>query len=346
MITHMKTLRICVVGGIFDKAEDYRRYHAISPETTLAAGLRARGLDVVTEGHSGYRRLSGFDIVHVHHLGPAAVAAATWRRSARFVFTSHNPFLMNGISIGWKRTIAARWVLMRADAVVALSEAEERSLAKRFGVPERRIRIIPNGVDTRVFRPAEAVRHDVQNLLLCVGQMRQFKGTDHILEAIPLIRASHPTVKLMLVYQTDVELPRYRNMVERLGIADAVVFAGPRTAAQLADLYSKVSVLVSPSLAECLSTVVLEAMCCGCAVVATNVGGIREQLPPGKGLIVPAGDTVKLGAAICRFLSDPALRERSGNEAKDYALSTYTISSMIDRHIALYERLAANGAVH
>jgi len=153
-------------------------------------------------------------------------------------------------------------------------------------------------------------------------------------------------VKLMLVYQTDVELPRYRNMVERLGIADAVVFAGPRTAAQLADLYSKVSVLVSPSLAECLSTVVLEAMCCGCAVVATNVGGIREQLPPGKGLIVPAGDTVKLGAAICRFLSDPALRERSGNEAKDYALSTYTISSMIDRHIALYERLAANGAVH
>jgi glycosyltransferase involved in cell wall biosynthesis len=87
-------------------------------------------------------------------------------------------------------------------------------------------------------------------------------------------------------------------------------------------------------------------MCCGCAVVATNVGGIREQLPPGKGLIVPAGDTVKLAAAICRFLSDPALRERSGNEAKDYALSTYTISSMIDRHIALYERLAANGAVH
>jgi glycosyltransferase involved in cell wall biosynthesis len=129
-------------------------------------------------------------------------------------------------------------------------------------------------------------------------------------------------------------------MAERLGLEDAVVFAGPRNPDQLADLYSRASVVVSPSLGECLSTVVLEAMCCGCAVVATDVGGIREQLPPGRGLIVPPGDPEKLAAAICRFLSDPVLREQSGNAAKKHALSTYTIPSMIDRHIALYETLA------
>ena len=62
--------------------------------------------------------------------------------------------------------------------------------------------------------------------------------------------------------------------------------------------------MVSPSLGECFSTVVLEAMCCGAAVVATDVGGIREQLDEDTGVIVPTYDTPALSNAICTLLAD------------------------------------------
>ena len=86
----------------------------------------------------------------------------------------------------------------------------------------------------------------------------------------------------------------------------------PKPAAGLAQLYSTAAVVVSPSLGECLSTVVLEAMCCGAAVVATDVGGIREQLDEETGVIVPPRDCAALAHAICTLLADPRRRRRLG----------------------------------
>ena len=116
-------------------------------------------------------------------------------------------------------------------------------------------------------------------------------------------------------------------------------FAGSRTAAALAELYATAAVVVSPSLGECLSTVVLEAMCCGAAVVATDVGGIREQLDEETGIVVPPRDSVALARAICGLLADPGWRERLGRAARKKARAGFGIRQMIDRHIHLYEEL-------
>src|SRR5438874_2495738 len=84
-------MKICLVGGIYDKPSHYRENVAWTPETTLEASLSARGHDVVTMGHRDIARRSPqyFDVIHVHHLGRGAIAAASDSSQIPFVFTSH-----------------------------------------------------------------------------------------------------------------------------------------------------------------------------------------------------------------------------------------------------------------
>lgn len=332
-------MHICIVGGIFDKPAHYRSKHSISPETVLAAGLRERGWEVTTGGHSRPLPPGDFDVVHVHHFGRAALRVALNRKRAPFVFTTHDPFLMNGLPVGWKRRLTDGLVLRRADRVVALSNAERSFLLRQYGLPPRSVAVIPNGIDTRVFaRAAEAPEGGEQRLLFA-GQLQEFKGLDYLIDALPAVRAAYPWVKLQVVYQTDALLQHYRAQTARLGLDDKIEFAGPKTARELAKLYSAAAVVVSPSLGECLSTVVLEAMCCGAAVVATDVGSIREQLDESTGVIVPPRDSSALAEAICGLLAEADLRWTMGRAARRKARAEFTIGKMIDRHVRLYEEL-------
>jgi starch synthase len=336
-------MRICIVGGIFDKPAEYRDRHSISPETVLAAGLRQRGWHVTLSGHSDPLPKGDFDLVHVHHFGRAALRLAAATGRPPFILTTHDPFAMNGLPVGWRRRLTDGFVLRKADAVVALSNTERNFLTRRRGLAPRRVAVIPNGISTDVFDrvpdPA-APTHD----LLFVGQLQQFKGLDYLLQALPAIRAAFSNVRLRIVYQTGALLGRYQELAARLRLSGCLEFAGPKTAAGLAQLYSTAAVVVSPSLGECLSTVVLEAMCCGAAVVATDVGGIREQLDDDSGLIVPPRDSTALARAICGLLADTGWRRRLGQAARRKAHAQFNVCQMIDRHIRLYEELLETDA--
>jgi glycosyltransferase involved in cell wall biosynthesis len=336
-------MRVCIVGGIFDKPPEYRNRHSISPETVLADGLRQRGWQVTLSGHAAPLPPRDFDLVHVHHFGRAAFRLAATTRRPPFVLTTHDPFAMNGLPVGWKRRLTDRFVLRRADAIVALSNAERNFLARRRGLAPERIAVIPNGIPSGVFdrvsEPAEP-----SSDLLFVGQLQQFKGLDYLLHALPTVRACHPRVRLRIVYQTAALLDQYRRHAERLGLNECLEFDGAKNAANLARLYSAAAVVVSPSLGECLSTVVLEAMCCGAAVVATDVGGIREQLDEETGIIVPPRDSDALARAICTLLAEPARRQRLGQAAWHKAHAQFTVRQMIDRHVRLYEELLETDA--
>jgi glycosyltransferase involved in cell wall biosynthesis len=336
-------MRICIVGGIFDKPADYRAQHSISPETVLADGLRQRGWQVTLAGHSTPLPPGDFDLIHVHHFGRAALRLAAAHGRPPFVLTTHDPFAMNGLPVGWKRRLTDRFVLRKADAVVALSNAEGDFLARRRGLPRQGIAVIPNGISAAVFdrvsEPAEPA-----NDLLFVGQLKEFKGLDYLLDALPAVRAAYPRVKLRIVYQTGPLLERYQKHARRLGLNGSLEFAGPKTAGGLARLYSAAAMVVSPSLGECLSTVVLEAMCCGAAVVATDVGGIREQLDEDTGIIVPPRNSAALACAISALLADAGRRRRLGQAAWRKVHAQFSVRQMIDRHVRLYEELLETDA--
>jgi glycosyltransferase involved in cell wall biosynthesis len=336
-------MRICIVGGIFDKPADYRDRHSISPETLLVDGLRQRGWHVTPSGLSSPLPPGDFDIVHVHHFGRAALRLAAAVGRPPFVLTTHDPFAMNGLPVGWKRWLTDRFVLRHADAIVALSNAERQFLACDRDLPPERIAVIPNGVPTALFdRVSEPV--EPTSDLLFVGQLQEFKGLDYLLQALPAVRASHPRIKLRVVYQTDALLGRYKRDAARLGLDTCLEFEGAKPPAGLAQLYSTAAVVVSPSLGECLSTVVLEAMCCGAAVVATDVGGIREQLDEDTGVIVPPRDSTALARAISTLLDHADRRRQLGEAARRKARAQFGVRQMIDRHVRLYEEVLETDA--
>ena len=331
-------MHICIVGGIFDKPAAYRARHSISPETVLAEGLRQRGWQVTLSGHSASTSPGNFDLVHVHHFGWAALRLAAARARPPFVLTTHDPFAMNGLPVGWRRSLTDGFILKRADAIVALSNAERDFLARRRRLPPERIAVIPNGVSSAVFGRYADSSPQTKNLLF-VGQLHEFKGLDYLLSALPAVRSCHPGVKLRVVYQTGALLDRYRKQAAQLGLNGCLEFAGSETAAGLAQLYSTAAIVVSPSLGECLSTVVLEAMCCGAAVVATDVGGIREQLDENTGVIVPPRDSGALADVICTLLADAGRRRRLGLAAREKAHAQFSVRQMIERHVRLYEEV-------
>jgi len=331
-------MRICIVGGIFDKPAEYRGQHSISPETVLADGLRQRGWQVTLSGHSAPLPPGDFDLVHVHHFGRASLRLAAAAGRPPFVFTTHDPFAMNGLPVGWRRRLTDGFVLRKADAVVALSHAERDFLVRRRGLRPERIAVIPNGISTASFSRVPEQAEPADDLLF-VGQLQESKGLDYLLNALPDVRAAYPRVKLRAVYQTGALLDRYRTHAARLGLNGSMEFAGSKTAAGLAELYSTAAIVVSPSLGECLSTVVLEAMCCGAAVIATDVAGIREQLDEETGVIVPPRDSAALARAICDLLADADRRRRLGHAARRKAHAQFSVRKMIDRHVRLYEEL-------
>jgi glycosyltransferase involved in cell wall biosynthesis len=331
-------VRVCVVGGIFDRSPAYREQHPLTPETQLVAGLQRAGVEVTALGHFSFGSPAGYDIVHVHHLSWGALRMAAARGDTRFVLTPHDGFLFADHPMRLRKRLSTRPLLRAADTVVALSDRERLALLKRYGLRPGNVRVIPNGVDNSIFHAPEHPP-SAEDFILYAGQLERFKGLDYLFEALPAIRKRFSSTKLVLAYHTAAELPHYRSLAARLGIEDAVVFAGPKTPAQLAELYARAAVFVQPSLVEALSGVVLEAMACGAAIVATDVGGIRTQLDENTGIVVRPRDPAALGQAVCRLLADSGLRARMGSAAAAKARRQFGIKTMVDSHLRLYDGL-------
>jgi glycosyltransferase involved in cell wall biosynthesis len=323
-------VRILLVGGIFGKPADYRRTVTSTPETVLAEGLRGLGHHVDEQGHARRLHLSGYDVVHVHHLAAGAVAAASARPVERIAFTAH--WLRHADR---RRRLAMRYVIGRALAVVALSDTEagwQRSEYREVGARQY---VIPNGIDPNIFRfiPAQPPDAGEPWRLLFVGQLARVKGVEFLLHALALLNQDFE-VELNLVYQVDTEETDLRRAAQELEL-QRVRFLGARSPAELADLYAETHVFVLPSTGEALPSVISEAIFVGRPVVATDVGAVSEQVG-NFGAVVPPRDPAALARAIADVLNDYDRYTAMGRENHDRVVSRYSIEAMVAAHEDMY----------
>jgi glycosyltransferase involved in cell wall biosynthesis len=205
--------------------------------------------------------------------------------------------------------LAARLVLRRCAAVVCVSGASA-ALMRRLGVPPARLRVIHNGVDPAFLRPvapAEALRRRGPHVGL-FGVLEPRKGQDHFIAAAARLARSHPEAQFWIVGgQSFAEhagyAARLRAMAAAAGLADRVHFTGHRS--DVAAWMAGMDVVVLASVAaESLPTVLIEAAALGRALVATDVGSVREIVTDGvTGCVVPPADAPALATAIARMLS-------------------------------------------
>jgi teichuronic acid biosynthesis glycosyltransferase TuaC len=330
-------MRIALIGGIYGKNEAFRSTLRSTPETSLEHGFKARGHEAVTFSH--YTRFDArrFDVIHVHHLSYGATRVAADNSDAAFVYTSHDLLAMVGM-LGRCRRIAARFVMSRADAVVALSRAEADLQRGSYPLTGALHKVIPNGIDVANYTYARnnLAGKDSPWQLLYAGQLIALKNVDVLLRALVLIKQ---TTELALVYHNSaLEIP-LRKLAADLGLTSKVHFVGPKSPQELAAFYQCADVLVLPSAAEALPSVVAEAMICGTPVVATDVGGVREQLG-GYGVCVPPGRPDELATAISYLLDHYEQFAARSATASAYAKGQFSIENMVDRHLELYASLA------
>jgi glycosyltransferase involved in cell wall biosynthesis len=330
-------MKIALVGGIYGKDQTFRSNLAFTPETVLAHCFMVRGHAVSTFSHDASFDAKRFEVIHVHHLGYGATRVAADSSNAAFVYTSHDGAAMAGSSPGFCRQFVARFTMSRADAVVALSKKEADFQQRSYALAGALHTIIPNGIDSANYRYGRdnAAGRGCPWRLLYVGQLISLKNVDALLRALARI---HEPFELQLVYHnSSLQIPLQKLAVE-LGLGKRVRFLGPRPPQELVGIYQRADVFVLPSSAEALPSVVTEALLCGTPVVATDVGGVREQLG-GYGVCVSPGRPDELATAISYVLDHYDQFAARSEAASAYARQHFSFENMANRHLELYANL-------
>jgi glycosyltransferase involved in cell wall biosynthesis len=195
--------------------------------------------------------------------------------------------------------------LVLADLVLVPSQFVARQLLER-GLPERRLAVLPYGVDSATFAPRPKGRPNARVRCLYVGQISHRKGIPILLEAASRL----PEVEFVLIG------PVVSHDTLRAAPPNAVRF-GSLSCPEVAEQMQRADLLVLPSVEDAYPLVVLEAMASGLPVIVTDHVGSSEMIEPGvNGMVVPAGDAGTLAEAIQRLTLDPELRAQMGWAAR------------------------------
>lgn len=210
-----------------------------------------------------------------------------------------------------------------ADAVICVSGAVRDNLA-RDGVRERKLRVVHNGIDHRIFHPRPVQREP--HRILFVGALVPDKNVEMLIRAFLAVSPEFPGAELHLCGGASLwGAPEYidREAVARL--SDRVHFHGVIPHEELAEQYSRASICVIPSKFESFSLVSLEAQACGCVPLAADVGGLSETMKPGvTGFIYAPNELDTLAGALEKLLAAPALVRQAGEEARRFVSEQFS----------------------
>ena len=290
-------------------------------------------------------RTERVDILHAHLLGPASYAAvAAMACRVPLVITFHGHLDITPPSA----FETARFALIRGahPTVVLVSEPLRTALLDTGRIPGSCTTVIPNGIDTTVFRPAADTGFRAELglpadaiVVGAIGNLRPAKDYPTFLRAAAILARQSPRYRFVIVGQGgDPLLGQLLRLRSELALDDRVVFAGFRSDVPRA--LNAFDTLVLSSSSEGFSLATIQAMACGVPVIATRCGGPEQILSHElDGILVATGDAAAIAAAVQRLSSEPALRERLAANARRTVESTYSLDSMLGRYEALYSNL-------
>ena len=232
------------------------------------------------------------------------------------------------------------FVARRAVQVVVPSKYLQR-VVERWGVPTRRITVIPNAVSLSRSGHKLVLRALIKYhgpIIITAGRLVPWKGIHGLLDAMVLLKKNTPDFKLLIVgdgpLMTSLEI-----YAEECGLLDQVIFTGALKH-DVAMAYLKASdVLALNTSYEGFSHLLLESMTLGTAIVTTPVGGNKELIEHGKnGLLVPHNDAKGFADALRRILSDDALRRKLSDAGKRTA-GKYSEEVMIGKTATFFKSL-------
>lgn len=321
-------------------------YHEVEMEDYPLFEHPPYSLALAVALHDAARR-EELDLLHMHYAIPHAASAFLARemlaaeRRVKIVTTLHGTDItLVGLHPSFRAI--TRFSILQSDGLSAVSSFLKDETVRHFSVPEHRIEVIPNFVDTEVWRRDREPCHrsklapEGQKIVMHVSNFRAVKRVQDVIAVFAQIRQ---TVRSKLVLVGDgPERPRALERAADLGLADDVIFLGRH--ASVEELLACADLFLLPSASESFGLAALEAMSCGAPVVASNAGGIPEVVEDGvSGFLFPVGAIDEMAAAGVRILSDEALRSRLSSAARAVAVERFSADAIVPRYEALYERV-------
>lgn len=275
------------------------------------------------------------DIIHCHGAkGGLYGRLAAWHLGIASVYTLHG----GSLHYRWGSPkgaafLAAEWLLARlGDGLHFVCDFEHRRFADKIGLAGKPFKVVHNGLWAEEIVTIEP-SPDAADILF-IGEMRHLKGVDVLLDALSLLRPRHKLTACLVGDGPD--LDRFRAQAAALKLTEAVHFAGRLPAS---DAFRRGRLLVMPSRNESFPYVVLEACAAGVPIIASNVGGIPEVLPPD--CLVPPGEAGMLAARIAQALADMASRRHAAAAAQDNIRRNFAADAMVNGVLDFYRHLLA-----
>ena len=224
------------------------------------------------------------------------------------------------------------------NAVVVNCEALRKHLVEDERVPPELVHVCYNGIDTNAFRPLHPRRvpalRDASLVIGVVCALRPEKDLFTLLDAFAQIRDIRPGLKLAMVGSGPLGSALEVHSKD-LGIQDYCVFE-PATR-EVAGWLRSMDIFVLPSVSEALSNALMEAMACGCAPVATRIGGNPELVEHGHtGLLFESGSPPQLALCLRELIENTELRRRLGSAASRFIHQNFSLRSAADRMAEIY----------
>jgi phosphatidyl-myo-inositol dimannoside synthase len=300
------------------------RFVSLNDATVDAAELRrysSKRLDAWTVCHRSKRRFigstlrlsRGCDRIVCGHvfLLPVAWIARGLNRKLSYDLVAH------GIEVWRPFSLAERIALRGVRRIYCISDYTRARILEYYPLPPERLVVLPNGLDAHFAIADTPPPPAPPPTIVAVGRLTQqdiYKGFDTLIQALPQIRAARPDVRLQIVGQGD-DLPRLREMADRLGVRAAVEFPGFVSDDELQTRLRQCTLFALPSKKEGFGLVFLEAMAQGRPCLGARAGGIPEVITPATGVLVEYGDVPQIAAgcieALQRHWDTPTILARA-----------------------------------
>ncbi len=205
----------------------------------------------------------------------------------------------------------------------AISESTRDDLIAR-GIPAERIEVIYPGVDATTFTPAPAGadasnRRATAPTFLYIGRLRRYKGVEFAIRALAIARGRRPEVRLLIAGRGD-DQPRLEQLVHKLRQEEAIRFLGFVSETDKLGLLRQAWANIFPSVKEGWGITNVEAAACGTPSLASDSPGLRDSVRHDEtGYLVPHGVPDLLAERMLELADDPALMERLGRQARQFA---------------------------
>ncbi|MFQ6016081.1 MAG: glycosyltransferase family 4 protein [Anaerolineae bacterium] len=227
--------------------------------------------------------------------------------------------------------------LSKYDVVIIFSQGQ-KELLEGYGVPTHLLRVIPNGVDVEIYSPGPSNYKEeigAELLIAYCGRIDPEKNVNSLLKVFQEMElpASH---KLVIVGEgTD-----YQKLRDRYENQSNIIFTGLiADKAQYVRILRAADIFVLPSEVEGLSLAMLEAMACGLATIATDVGCDGEVLAGAGILLEPKNLETQLNLALHLLIDYPDFRQVLGRRARQRVVEEYSLETNIDRVVEVYQEL-------